>query len=1371
MNPKTKRRLSIILTGVVAITAAGGTLVVVRKQRTARYYAQLRKEGLAEYAANDYKGALNHLASYIRRSPDDSEALYACAESRLHVEEANHSELPAAIGLLRRFVDLNPDRKDVREELLQLYLKVGFFTETISTSDQILTYAPKDPQALICRARALFYLRKYDEALKYAKAYNEVAPVDFDGQGLTLTIMQRRGAQADEIIGRADELLARHTDDSRFELLKCDAYGLTGDTKSAIEWAKKAAKHPQQDPAFIKTLIRHLDAYGLYSEANNLQEAAARNNSDAQTRDNWVARLLQAGQDKEVLSVIDKEKDLDTNLLVYKAFAQVHLGRTADAQSTVAALADRGKSDAHAAAAAAAIDKTLLHPADSQSAIAACNDALVADAQDPFFLYLAAKAYELGGEYEIAQDHYQQAAINAPAWTDPFTAISKLKLSLGQPLEAFIAAYQAQKRSPDDREALVAAASSGIYLPTNIVEVKEVPKFVETIEKKFPDEQRVYPIHVLLLARQGKQSEALSLLKKALSLKNASPEMLLALASASKNAKLGEEDACFSRYEQLHGMTPQLAFARAAWMASNGHPDDGLKYLEKNQPKDPNADSEWKIDHARYLEFTNNPQAKKEWEDLAEQNPKDVKIQWQALAARSTQSDRPFIAATIDRLRTLRGDKGTFLSIMRARYILQGDKPSDKDLAEVILLLNDVIRQSPRNAAAHQLLAKAFVDQKNMAQAVDELSQAVDIAPENTALTLDLARMLHSQRNFTRARPYIDRVTQAKTTTTDQRRMCAELLVQEGDFAAASHQLELIPVADLTTNDKLSLASLYGEMNEPAKADSLVSDLLKQPTPEAIQLCANLYGSQKRDADAQRTLALLDKIDCLAATKLGIRAAYTARFGSPDAAINQFLQATKDSPTDAASWRQLLTLCILTGRFDDVDHYAAAAHAAIPADASFTALNTNSSLLHTFGTDSSFRSVFVAMVQSAKDAPDIAVALRQFADLRTHLSKPDEPLNQLRQLADTARDNLAVQIVAARGCSMAGHPDQAIDIASRAMQAFPNSAEAARVSAESLAGAGRWSEALTVGLQWRSRLGNAALPADVFLANVNLQLNNADKGLALVQPYIASALKSPDDYYAVILAYVRGLLMKGRTEEAASLLRPFLSSSAAWRNEWIALTANLPEQDAKKWLDYATTSFPSQNPAEKDQIALAFHALGRRTHDQAYEQSALGILEPLAAKEDCDSTTLRILGGIYETENNYAGAEMVYRRALKSDPKQPIVLNNLAMVILHRNGDLNEALSLVDKAISLDPNIPNFFDTQANVLAQQKSYEKALAAVEKAKILAPTDPEFQATRIWLLALSGQQDAANTEFRQLQLAKNYATLSDSSRKRLAAVGVQ
>src|ERR1700759_468907 len=99
MNTKTKRRLGILLASAVLIGGAGGGFVIYRKQRTANLYQSWRRDGLTAYAQGDYNQALDKLSHYVNRFQTDSDALYACAEARLHIEEADHSEISPAIAL------------------------------------------------------------------------------------------------------------------------------------------------------------------------------------------------------------------------------------------------------------------------------------------------------------------------------------------------------------------------------------------------------------------------------------------------------------------------------------------------------------------------------------------------------------------------------------------------------------------------------------------------------------------------------------------------------------------------------------------------------------------------------------------------------------------------------------------------------------------------------------------------------------------------------------------------------------------------------------------------------------------------------------------------------------------------------------------------------------------------------------------------------------------------------------------------------------------------------------------------------------------------------------------------------------------------
>ena len=62
-----------------------------------------------------------------------------------------------------------------------------------------------------------------------------------------------------------------------------------------------------------------------------------------------------------------------------------------------------------------------------------------------------------------------------------------------------------------------------------------------------------------------------------------------------------------------------------------------------------------------------------------------------------------------------------------------------------------------------------------------------------------------------------------------------------------------------------------------------------------------------------------------------------------------------------------------------------------------------------------------------------------------------------------------------------------------------------------------------------------------------------------------------------------------------------------------------------------------------------------------------------------------MLASLDSDAGDFASAEGLYRRALKIDANLPDALNNLAYILLQRQGDLNEAKDLVTRAIALAP--------------------------------------------------------------------------------------
>lgn len=97
-------------------------------------------------------------------------------------------------------------------------------------------------------------------------------------------------------------------------------------------------------------------------------------------------------------------------------------------------------------------------------------------------------------------------------------------------------------------------------------------------------------------------------------------------------------------------------------------------------------------------------------------------------------------------------------------------------------------------------------------------------------------------------------------------------------------------------------------------------------------------------------------------------------------------------------------------------------------------------------------------------------------------------------------------------------------------------------------------------------------------------------------------------------------------------------------------------------------------------------------------------------------------GVSHERTGNWASAEADFRQALALNPEQPQVLNYLGYSFVDRGENLNEALTMIEKAVSLDPDAGYIIDSLAWAYYRLGRFEDAVAPMEKASLLEPVDP-------------------------------------------------
>ncbi len=454
IRPKTKRRLLILLTGLLVFSGAVAWLYAYR-MRVAESKLQLDKQvGMAAYRSGDYQTAIDKLAEYISHEQQrdhgqlDPEALLAFANSRAKVPTKNDDYIVLAISNLRQYCSLVPENTQERDHLLEMEApSPAYEPDALARANDLLKNNPNDLVALKAIAQIQVRERKFQEAAPAADRYTQLSPADLDMQRLNFEIMQALSRPALEMHRRADALHAKYPADPRFLIIQAWAYDY-GRSRSqtaqqqnddADEYKKLILEAAQQDPPtsqFAKTTIPLLDALGQFSAAQILLARSATKFNDPQLTLQLILRLWENRNYQEVVSRL---KDLDptapatdAQLVALKALAHYGLSDYKSADALVSELVARGPDDHFALGWSTALKAQFSTPQqDLKTRIAHYRDAQAALPENGYIAFMLGLSYAEMDENDLALQEWRLSCRQMPSWDEPHVRLAMLLVSLG----------------------------------------------------------------------------------------------------------------------------------------------------------------------------------------------------------------------------------------------------------------------------------------------------------------------------------------------------------------------------------------------------------------------------------------------------------------------------------------------------------------------------------------------------------------------------------------------------------------------------------------------------------------------------------------------------------------------------------------------------------------------------------------------------------------------------------------------------------------------------------------------------------------------------------------------------------------------------
>ncbi len=190
-------------------------------------------------------------------------------------------------------------------------------------------------------------------------------------------------------------------------------------------------------------------------------------------------------------------------------------------------------------------------------------------------------------------------------------------------------------------------------------------------------------------------------------------------------------------------------------------------------------------------------------------------------------------------------------------------------------------------------------------------------------------------------------------------------------------------------------------------------------------------------------------------------------------------------------------------------------------------------------------------------------------------------------------------------------------------------------------------------------------------------------------------------------------------------------------------------KQAREQLEAAAVLQPASGDP-RQQLANVARTLARvdaQLHDPAAASDALlGALKISPEEPDDMLLTARLA----EEQNNSAGAESEYRKALAADPKSLEAAEGLARVLIHE-GKFAEAEPVVQKALPQEPNDPTLLALSATALAGEGSNQAAVEQLEKLHRQNPDQPAVTRMLADLYSSSGNAAGAGPLYEQLVAA--------------------
>lgn len=626
-----------------------------------------------------------------------------------------------------------------------------------------------------------------------------------------------------------------------------------------------------------------------------------------------------------------------------------------------------------------------------------------------------------------------------------------------------------------------------------------------------------------------------------------------------------------------------------------------------------------------------------------------------------------------------------------------------KNFAEAREKIQQLVKIAPNNPQTLELAGEIEFQLKSFAQAEANLSKAVQLAPDllraRRFLSLTYLRMNDARKALATLQPVLDKIANSP----DMLGLAGEVYLQNGDNQKAEEYFKKALALDpKDVVKRTSLALTHLRKGNGGGADAAFSELEQiaatdSGTTADLALISTLLGRNEVDK-ALKAIAALEK-------KL------------PDNPLPHYMRG-----------RALLAKKDVASARNSFDQALKINPAYFPAAASLAGLD-----LADKQPDSAKKRFETIVASDPKNVP----ALLALADLHARTGSPVADVAVLINKAITANPTDPGARLALINLHLANKdPKKAAAVAQDATAVIRDNPMLTDMLGRALQAADEPNQALAAYGKLVAMQPNSPLP-HMRMAEIHM----AGKNREAAEQSLRKALELKPDFVEAQRALAVTYLDARKPQEAIAVAREVQKQRP---REGVGYMMEGDIAASKKDWASAASSYRSglkQEPATE--LAIKLNAvLNAANNTGEAEKFAAGWI-----KEHPKDVAFRLaLADLALARKEYATASQQYRNILEFEPKNALVLNNLAWSAARQKDA--KALEYAEKANELAPNQPAFMDTLADLLAEKGDTARALTLQQKAVELSPQSAPLRFNLAKLLIKTGKKSEARKELETL-----------------------